>query len=123
MRNQEQQKKTSTEGIHEIKKIAGQVSKSAEVIHELPPGFVLTTPNPSHVYSFQDLETKIVKDRHLNQLAVAWIAARAKARNNEAAHEEARRVKKNVDAQSDEWKHVQRACMTEVQYRRYDIVS
>ena len=83
MRNQEQQKKTSTEGIHEIKKIAGQVSKSAEVIHELPPGFVLTTPNPSHVYSFQDLETKIVKDRHLNQLAVAWIAARAKARNNE----------------------------------------
>jgi hypothetical protein len=103
------QKKLSEEGFWVVQEIAKTVFRSPNVIHELPPDFVLTTPNPSHVYSFQDLETKIVQHSLLNELAVKWIAARAKVRNNENARREAQRIKQWEDAQSDVQKRTHRA--------------
>lgn len=87
-----------------IKIIAQHVFQSPTVIQEVPEHLVVTTPNPKSFYNFRSLKTKIVDNDALNDLAVAWIAAKAKIRNNEAAREEARRVKEREDAQSDEWK-------------------
>jgi hypothetical protein len=67
--------------IREIKETARRVFTSPEVIHELPHDFVLTTPEPSTIYSFQDLATKVVKDNRLNDVVITWIAARAKVRH------------------------------------------
>ena len=74
-------KNLSTKEIFKIKEIARLFFKSGEVIHEFPDDFDFKTPNPSYLYSYQDLETKIVKGP-LDDLVKTWIAARAKARWN-----------------------------------------
>lgn len=87
-----------------IKTIAHHVFQSSTVIQEVPEHLAVTTPNPESFYHFRSLKTKIVDNDALNDLAVVWIAAKAKVRNNEAAREEARRIKEREDAQSDKWK-------------------
>lgn len=76
-----ERKKLSVNEIRKIKDTARGVFMSPQVIHELPYTFDLTTPNPSHIYSFQDLETKVATNRMLNAFAMTWISARAKVRH------------------------------------------
>jgi len=74
-------KNLSTEEILKIKEIARLFFTSGEVIHKLPGDFDFKTPNPSSFYSYQDLETKIVKGP-LDDIVKTWIAARAKTKWN-----------------------------------------
>ena len=91
-----------------IKEIAHRVFTSPTVMHELPSDITITTPNPSYVYDFRSLKTKLDHNDTVNDLAVAWITAKAKVQNNEKVREEARRIKELEDAQSDEWKREKR---------------
>jgi hypothetical protein len=75
-------KKLSAEEIHKVRKIAKRVFKSPEVLHELPPELMITTPNPLFMYDFRALKTKVVDDDNLNDLVITWIAAREKAQRN-----------------------------------------
>lgn len=98
------------ENISGIKEIVKQTFASLKVIHELPSNFILTTPNPSDIYNFNTLDTRLVKDKEFNQLLVTWIAAKAKVRNNEKANDEAERIKKikDVHPELQEWERVSR---------------
>jgi hypothetical protein len=103
----------SPKTIPEIKRIAQRAFASPDAIHVLPGDVVLTTPNPSSVYDFSTLETRLDKDKGLNTLIVKWIAAKVRVRNNEKAGEEAERIKKIEDAQP-EWVRERERVMKEM---------
>ncbi len=89
--------------IEEIRERAQLFLESPNVIHEPPPDFVLSTPNPSYVYTFDMLETKVNKDDTIHKLVLTWIAAKMKARHNEESlRNEEREIKSKIWKISDD---------------------
>jgi hypothetical protein len=71
-------KSFSTKEIEEVKARTRRLFESPDIFFESPSELTTITP-PSHIFDVQTLEFK-VQDTELNNLAVAWIAAREKAR-------------------------------------------
>ena len=84
----------TAEFIFSIKKAAERAYTSPNAIHMLPSNVEITTPNPSDIYDFHQLETRLVKHERFNQLLITWIAVSAKVRNNDEGQQDAERVKK-----------------------------
>lgn len=72
------QRELSKKNIEEIKVRTHRLFESSDIFLESPSELTIITP-PSHIFDVQTLEFK-VQDTELNNLAVAWIAAREKAR-------------------------------------------
>lgn len=78
----------SLEKVAEIKATAGRLLTSPAIFFELPSELTIITP-PCLIFDVQTLELTL-KDNELNSLAVAWIAAKEKARQTEKVSNQVR---------------------------------